>query len=192
MILFRIFCYGGLGVSGITRNFATMLQEDVVSGIDLLAGKQAEVQDFPDCQAVNSTSENSEQGLFLAENTSDVLGFGGSFLCLIHCLAPQLMALGIFGAGFGSFFAGEIWALFFWITCCWAVWRSAASSPYPMAGLFLWASFGLFTFGLALEFWGATGKAISYAGSVFLMLAHCWNFYLVAAWKKIRRKLAAG
>jgi len=169
-----------------------MLQEDVVAGIDLRAGKQAAVQAFPESQSVNSASENPEQVLFVSENTSDVLGFGGSFLCLLHCLAPQLMALGVFGAGFGSFFAGEIWALFFWLTCCWAVWRSAASSPYPLAALLLWASFALFTFGLALEFSGTAGKAISYAGSVFLMIAHCWNFYLVAAWKKTKRKLAAG
>ena len=41
---------------------------------------------------------------------ADLVGISGSVLCLVHCLAPQLISLGILGAGIGTFFSGEIWA----------------------------------------------------------------------------------
>lgn len=123
----------------------------------------------------------------LTETTPDVLGISGSFLCLLHCLAPQLMALGIFGAGFGSFFAGEVWALLFWITCLWAVWRSAATTHFPLAAIALWMAFLLFSAGLALEFFFNSVKGVSYAGSVLLILAHFWNFRLQLQWRKFRK-----
>jgi hypothetical protein len=109
---------------------------------------------------------------------SDFVGISGSILCLIHCLAPQLIGLGLLGAGIGSYFAGEIWALIFWITCLWAVNHSAKSARYPAAALALWASFLLFSSGLAMETFLGAGKAVSYSGSVLLILAHLWNYRL--------------
>ena len=119
----------------------------------------------------------------------DLLGMGGSLLCLVHCLAPQLIALGILGAGIGSFFAGEIWALLFWITCFWAVYSSAASTPYPRSSMALWLSFFIFSLGLGLETFAGMGKETSYAGSVLLIAAHSWNFRLQLRWSARRKKL---
>jgi hypothetical protein len=114
---------------------------------------------------------------------------GGSLLCLIHCLSPQLIALGLFGSGFGSFFAGEWWALLFWITCFWAVYRSARGSVFPAARLILWISFGIFSLGLAFEFLTSSGKWLSYLGSIFLMAGHLWNFRLQMGWRKMCHRL---
>lgn len=115
---------------------------------------------------------------------ADIVGISGSLLCLLHCLAPQLIGLGILGAGLGNFFSGEIWAGFFWLTCFWAVWKAAEDAPYVRSALFLWISFSIFSLGLGLETFFEADKIISYSGSLLLILAHLNNF-------RLQRKTAA-
>lgn len=127
---------------------------------------------------------------------ADLVGISGSLLCLIHCLAPQLISLGILGAGAGAFFSGEIWAGLFWLTCLWAVRKAASDAPYPVSSLFLWLSFGTFSLGLGLEtFWGAD-KIISYSGSLLLILAHLNNYRLqrkaAAVFSRLRHEACCG
>jgi hypothetical protein len=109
---------------------------------------------------------------------ADFVGISGSLLCLVHCLAPQLISLGILGAGIGTFFSGEIWAGLFWITCLWAVRKAAADAPFPISAFFLWFSFSTFSLGLGMETFFGADKIISYSGSLLLILAHLNNYRL--------------
>lgn len=115
----------------------------------------------------------------------DLLGAGGSILCLVHCLAPQLIALGSIGLGLGSFFASEGWTLFFWITCLLAVWQSARKTVYLRSSVFLWLSFGIFTTGIGYEVLTGSEHFVSYAGSLLLVGAHVYNLVLLNRWKRI-------
>lgn len=144
---------------------------------------------------LEQTKETSSVGttdtvlaITVQDGTSDFLGMSGSLLCLIHCLSPQLIALGLFGVGIGNFFAGESWALIFWLTCLWAVFRSVKNSVFPRAQLALWFAFGLFSLGLGLELFTESGKWLSYLGSLLLILSHLWNFRLQLRWRKFRLK----
>ena len=133
------------------------------------------------------------QGFVPIEQTSlkedainaDFLGVSGSFLCLIHCLAPQLLALGTVGLGIGSFFAGQGWVLFFWVTCLLAVWQSARKSLFIRSSLFLWFAFLLFTTGILLEEFGGFDHWVSYIGSSFLISGHLYNLHLQKKWKQV-------
>jgi len=116
---------------------------------------------------------------------ADLLGVSGSFLCLIHCIAPQLLALGTVGLGIGSFFAGEAWVLFFWVTCLVAVWQSARKSLFIRSSIFLWIAFILFTTGVLLEELAGFDHWVSYVGSSFLILSHLYNFHLQKKWKQV-------
>jgi hypothetical protein len=150
--------------------FATMLQkEKEVFSPNLVA-------EFGESHLQSESHSDAQPSI--QTSGSDFVGISGSILCLIHCLAPQLIGLGLLGAGIGAYFAGEIWALIFWITCLWAVNRSAKSARYPTAALALWASFLLFSSGLGIETFFDAGKAVSYSGSVLLILAHVWNYRL--------------
>ena len=115
---------------------------------------------------------------------ADLVGISGSVLCLVHCLAPQLISLGILGAGIGTFFSGEIWAGLFWITCLWAVRKASEDAPYPHSAVLLWFSFITFSLGLGLETFFGADKIISYSGSLLLILAHLNNY-------RLQRKAAA-
>jgi hypothetical protein len=109
---------------------------------------------------------------------SDYVGMGGSILCLIHCLAPQLVVLGSIGLGIGSFFASEAWVFFFWASCLMAVWHSSRKSLFVRSSRFLWVAFGIFSLGTFLEFFGEFAHSISYVGSLALILAHLYNLHL--------------
>jgi hypothetical protein len=118
--------------------------------------------------------------------SSDFVGMGGSFLCLVHCLAPQLVVLGSLGLGIGSFFANEAWVLFFWVSCLLAVWHSSRRSLFVRSGRLLWAAFGIFSLGTFLEFFAGFEHSLSYAGSIALILAHLYNLHLHQQWKRTR------
>lgn len=132
-----------------------------------------------------SVSENMEIET-VAESVlnADFVGAGGSFLCLIHCLAPQLIALGSVGLGVGSFFAGEVWNLFFWLTCLLAVWQSSRKSVYVRSSLFLWVAFAVFTIGIGYEVITESEHLISYAGSILLIASHAYNLHLQNRWSR--------
>jgi len=164
--------------------FATMLQKE---GADVILVSGAGDATTASCALENT--ENAGDSSSEISGGFDILGMGGSLLCLIHCLAPQLIALGILGAGIGSIFAGEIWDLVFWITCFWAVYSSASSTPFSRASLALWVSFFIFSLGLGLEAFAGMGKETSYAGSVLLIVAHSWNFRLQLSWSTQRKKM---
>ena len=126
---------------------------------------------------------------FQSTAETDLIGIGGSLLCLLHCLAPQLISLGLLGASFGDFFAGETWALIFWITCFWALYQSAKNTRFPRAALALWIAFLVFSVGLVLEPFTETGKLFTYGGSVMLIASHIWNFRLFLQWSALRKKI---
>jgi hypothetical protein len=151
-------------------NFATMLQKEV--GI-FRAEKTAVTSG-----GISVNGHPHSDNMPLPENSSDsdFIGIGGSFFCLVHCLAPQLISLGLLGAGIGSWFSGEYWAFLFWITCLWAVVKSSGASRFPSAALFLWIAFLLFSIGLMLETFFGAAKLISYLGSLCLISAHLWNY----------------
>ena len=118
---------------------------------------------------------------------SDFIGVSGSFLCLIHCLAPQMIALGSIGLGIGSFFASEGWTLFFFLTCVFAVWHSSRKSVFLYVQVLLWSAFALFTTGLVVEHLMHSESLISYFGSASLITAHLVNFRKQANWNKFLR-----
>jgi hypothetical protein len=120
---------------------------------------------------------------------SDFIGVSGSFLCLIHCLAPQMIALGSIGLGISSFFASEGWTLFFFLTCLLAVWHSSRKSVFLYVQVLLWSAFALFTTGLLVEHLMHSESIISYFGSAALITAHLVNFRKQAGWKKFLRTI---
>jgi len=115
---------------------------------------------------------------------SDYLGMSGSVLCLIHCIAPQLIMLGSIGVGLGSFFASGWWHLGFWITCFLAVWQSSRVSVYSAVKVFLWASFLIFTAGVMYEWIADVENWVSYAGSFLLIVAHITNLIAQQKWNR--------
>jgi hypothetical protein len=121
---------------------------------------------------------------------SDFIGVSGSFLCLIHCLAPQMIALGSIGLGISSFFASEGWTLFFFLTCLLAVWHSSRKSVFLYVQVLLWLAFALFTTGLLVEHLTHSESIISYFGSAALITAHLVNFRKQAGWKKFLRTIS--
>jgi hypothetical protein len=120
---------------------------------------------------------------------SDFIGVSGSFLCLIHCLAPQMIALGSIGLGISSFFASEGWTLFFFLTCLLAVWHSSRKSVFLYVQVLLWSAFALFTTGLLVEHLTHSECIVSYFGSAALITAHVVNFRKQAGWKKFLRTI---
>ncbi len=156
--------------------FATMLQEEVLASTAPQKTQKDQNASFEDTNAVSENGSESKG--------SDFLGLSGSFLCLIHCLAPQLISLGLLGVGVGNFFSGEIWALVFWFTCLFAVRVSARNSVYPAISALLWISLGVFTLGLGIENFAGLGKEISYTGSGLLIIAHLLNLRLQEKWRQ--------
>jgi len=118
---------------------------------------------------------------------SDFIGVSGSFLCLVHCLAPQLIALGSVGLGISTFFASEGWTLFFLFTCFLAVWQSIRKSVYLNVQILLALSFVLFTTGILVEFFTNSESLISYLGSAALIFAHFVNFKKQKSWNKYNK-----
>lgn len=114
---------------------------------------------------------------------ADFLGMSGSFLCLLHCIAPQLLMLGSVGLGLSTFFESESWNLFFWATCLWAVWAAGKRSVFVGMQISLWLAFGLFTFGLGYELISGSHHFVSYLGSVSLIVAHTINLIKQNQWK---------
>lgn len=129
------------------------------------------VSSFPQ-PALASPENNSNGGFF-----SDFVGISGSILCLIHCIAPQLLFLGTLGLGMASIFSSGWWHLLFWITCFFAVWKSSKISPVKLFRVVLWAAFSLFTVGIALDFFMGVENLFSYAGSAMLVFGHGWNLW---------------
>ena len=157
--------------------FATQLQKTILETSASLLEKDIAVTTNPhnpDLDTVANTVLNP-----------DYVGAGGSFLCLIHCLAPQLIALGSAGLGIGSFFAGEAWNLFFWFTCLVAVWQSARKTVYDRSSIFLWMAFVIFSLGLGYELFTDSEHFVSYIGSVLLISAHGYNLHLQNQWHRI-------
>lgn len=108
---------------------------------------------------------------------SDYLGLSGSFLCLIHCIAPQLLFLGSMGIGFSTFFSGTAWHLFFWITCLVAAWQSSRITSISMVKVGLWFSLMLFSVGIFIDLILEIENVVSYVGSVLLVLTHGYNLF---------------
>ena len=115
---------------------------------------------------------------------SDFIGVSGSFLCLVHCLAPQLLAFGSIGLGVTTFFASEGWTLFFFLTCLAAVWHSSRKSVFLHVQVLLWLAFAFFSTGLLVEYFTNSENIISYFGSTTLIFAHIINFKKQAGWKR--------
>jgi len=118
---------------------------------------------------------------------SDFIGVSGSFLCLLHCLAPQMIALGSIGLGMSSLFASEGWTLFFFFTCLLAVWHSSRKSVFLHVQILLWLAFALFTTGLLVEHLTHSESIISYFGSGGLIYAHLMNFSKQKSYFKFMR-----
>ncbi len=115
----------------------------------------------------------------LGESRADYLGVSGSFLCLVHCLAPQVLAtMGSVGLGIGTFFGSELWVLFFWISCFAAVWSASRKSVFPKVARYLWLAFALFSVGTGLEFFFHWDHTLSYVGSSLLIAGHLYHLYL--------------
>lgn len=131
-----------------------------------------------------SDENNTQTGFF-----SDYLGISGSILCLIHCIAPQLLFLGTIGLGMVSIFSSGWWHLFFWATCLLAVWKSSRISQLATFQVILWFAFILFTVGTALDLFFDVENLFSYAGSVLLVLGHGWNLWRLS--KKSNQKTCA-
>lgn len=110
---------------------------------------------------------------------SDYLGLSGSFLCIVHCVGPQLLILGSLSAGLGSFFSSGLWHIFFWVTCLLAVYQSTRISEFPAVKRVLWVSFLVFTLGLFLDIAFGVETIISYLGSASLVFAHGYNLYKI-------------
>lgn len=134
----------------------------------------------PSAETRLADSEVNESTLVsLGDSRADYLGVGGSFLCLIHCLAPQVLAtLGSVGLGIGTFFESELWVLFFWISCLAAVWSATRKSAFPKVGMYLWLAFILFSIGTGLEFFFHLDHTLSYLGSSLLIIGHLYHLYL--------------
>lgn len=124
--------------------------------------------------------EGNEASLVtMGEARADVLGVSGSFLCLVHCLAPQVLAtMGSVGLGIGTFFESELWVLFFWVSCFVAVWSAARKSAFPKVAMYLWLAFVLFSVGTGLEFFFHWDHTLSYIGSSLLIAGHLYHLYL--------------
>ncbi|HRH33676.1 MAG TPA: MerC domain-containing protein [Catalimonadaceae bacterium] len=150
-----------------------MLQEAVV----LSQTEQNQPVDFLDTKEIKG----------LRAVFSDYLGLSGSFLCIIHCVAPQLLFLGSMGISLGSFFSGTNWHLFFWATCLVAVWQSARITPFRIVKAGLWFSFVLFSSGIFLDIIWGVENLISYSGSVLLVVSHGYN--LIASRKMSRGRI---
>ena len=168
-------------ISACRRNkfsiFATQLQKTILESSASCLEKDLTVTSTPHHPEVKTVAE--------AVINPDYVGAGGSFLCLIHCLAPQLIALGSVGLGIGSFFAGEAWNLFFWLTCLVAVWQSARKTVYSRSSLFLWIAFIVFSLGLGYELYTDSEHFVSYIGSILLISAHSYNLHLQNQWRRI-------
>jgi len=118
---------------------------------------------------------------------SDFIGVGGSFFCLIHCIAPQMISIGSIGLGISSFFAGEGWVLFFFFTCLFAVWHSAKKSNFLRVNVLLWLALAVFATGLLTEFLTESESIVSYIGSGALIAAHLYNFSKQSGWNRLKR-----
>lgn len=155
--------------SGLSTIFATMLQEAILSSTP--SQNQPMVSDM----------ESDSGSRFF----SDYLGLSGSLLCLIHCLAPQLLFLGSVSFGLASFFSSGWWHLLFWASCLVAVWQTSKITPIVGFRFVLWGSFGLFTIGTALDFFMGIENLIAYLGSGLLVAGHSWNLFRLAKKSKI-------
>lgn len=127
----------------------------------------------------------------VSDNTAapDIWGVSGSFLCLIHCIAPQLITLGTIGMGLQAFFESGIWIAVFWLTCLASVWYSARQTVFLLNSLMLWASFLVFSIGLVAEIRTHHDHLFSMAGSGLLILAHSLTFFRNRSWKRRLREL---
>lgn len=146
---------------------------------------QEEVLQIPQTVQVKTRNTDVTPDDILDESpvNADYLGMSGSFLCLLHCIAPQLLMLGSFGLGLSTFFESESWNLFFWATCLWAVWSAGKRSVFVGMQISLWVAFGIFTFGLGYELLSGSHHFISYIGSVSLIVAHSFNLFKQNQWK---------
>lgn len=115
----------------------------------------------------------------------DFLGLGGSFFCLLHCLIPQLMTMGVVGIGAGAFLSGEGWTAIFWISCLVAVWQAGSKSVFAHIRWMLWLAFAVFTLAVVAEIAFNTAHWVSMAGSAVLIAAHLYNLKKQSEWKKI-------
>lgn len=106
---------------------------------------------------------------------ADYLGMGGSILCLIHCIAPQVLILSSLGLGMSTFFESESWNLFFWLTCTVAVWLAVRRSAVQVVKILLWLSLVVFSVGLGYEVFTGASHLISYIGSSGLIVSHIVN-----------------
>ncbi len=120
----------------------------------------------------------------------DFLGVGGSFLCILHCLLPQLAAMGFAGLGFTAVMAGDAWTLVFWISCLVAVWQAGNNTVYPVIKLLLWLSFSVFSLTLCAELFFHSGHLVSMSGSLVLIATHFYNLKKQNDWKKSLRRVA--
>ena len=146
---------------------------------------QEEVLEMPQVvqvQALKSSFTPEDRSVETGLN-ADYLGMSGSFLCLLHCIAPQLLMLGSVGLGLSTFFESESWNLFFWATCFWAVWSAGKQSAFSQMKISLWLAFGIFSIGLGYELLSGSHHFISYIGSVSLIVAHTLNLIKQNQWK---------
>ena len=131
-----------------------------------------------DVKFSNRFETNRKSGL------ADYLGMSGSVLCLIHCIAPQLIMIGSLGFGLAAFFSSGIWHVIFWGTCLAAVWQSGRTSAYPRIKVFLWFSFLVFTLGIGYEWMAQVEHWISYVGSLLLIIGHTINLVYQIKWRR--------
>jgi hypothetical protein len=169
-----------------------MLQEEFREA-NLHVVPEVETSELFNPGLANSSGKSGESNALELVNSvsasSDLLGISGSFLCLIHCLAPQLLALGVFSSAIAGVFSGEYWALLFWLTCFWAVFRSASQAVFPLTAWALWCSFALFSSGLFIELLYENIKWISYSGSFMLIFFHLIAFRQQLRWSVLRKKI---
>ena len=146
---------------------------------------QEEVLEMPQMVQVSARTSDLVGNDLPGDSTlnPDYLGMSGSFLCLLHCIAPQLLMLGSVGLGLSTFFESESWNLFFWATCFWAVWSAGKQSVFIGMLISLWVAFAIFTFGLGYEILTGSHHFISYIGSVSLIVAHTLNLIKQNHWK---------
>ena len=139
----------------------------------------------------NLTNKQTPSGDGGGQNTAapDIWGVSGSVLCLIHCIAPQLITLGTIGMGLQAFFESGIWIAFFWLTCLASVWYSARQTVFLLNGLLLWAAFLVFSLGLLAELRAHDNHFFSMSGSGLLILAHSLTFFRNRTWKRRLRVL---
>jgi hypothetical protein len=122
----------------------------------------------------------------------DFLGVGGSFLCILHCLMPQFMAMGMVGLGAGAFLGGELWTLIFWVSCFFAVWQAGNKTVFPLVKWMLWFAFGIFSMAILGELVFHFEHWVSLSGSAVLIATHLFNLKKQNDWKRtLQAKVAA-